>query len=109
MKIPTKSEILEYYPKYLQAHQNPWNRRLHIVGNFATILYAMLVMFATFNVSFWFAPGLLATPAIVYIFAWPAHRLIEKNKPATWYVNPLVTKACDWLMIKDIFTGKIPF
>jgi hypothetical protein len=49
----------------------------------------------------------MLTPTVVYLFAWPAHRFLEKNKPATWTVNPLITKACDWIMMYDMLRGKI--
>jgi len=34
------------------------------------------------------------------------HFLFEKNTPAAWS-NPIKAKVCDWLMLKDIVTGKI--
>ena len=90
----------EYYKHYLTLHQNKWNRRLHVLGNTATITF---VAFCVLH-SLWFM--LLLTPFIVYPFAWSGHFFFEKNKPAA-FSNPLWAKACDWVMLKDILTGKI--
>ena len=109
MKIPTRKEIIEYYPKYLEAHRNPWNRRIHVLGNVATVSFVMLILFLTINVNILFLFLMLLAPHIVYLFAWPGHLYFEKNKPATWKVNPLLTKSCDWVMMKDIVTGRIPW
>lgn len=49
---------------------------------------------------------MLAAPFIVYPFAWFGHFYYEKNKPAA-FSDPIKSKICDWLMFKDIITGKI--
>jgi hypothetical protein len=51
---------------------------------------------------------LLATPFVVYPFAWTGHFVFEKNTPAA-FSRPLWAKACDWVMLKDILTGKLEF
>jgi hypothetical protein len=51
---------------------------------------------------------LLLTPFVVYPFAWTGHFVFEKNEPAA-FSHPLWAKACDWVMLKDILTGKIPW
>jgi hypothetical protein len=90
----------EYYSYYLNLHQTPACRRLHVLGNLFTIIY---MVFCVLN-NFWAA--LLVTPFIVYPFAWIGHIFFEKNKPAAW-THPLWAKACDWLMIRDILLRKI--
>lgn len=98
--------ILEYYPIYLLAHQNLWNRRLHVIGQIATIYY----FYESLNLIYkniFYLPILLFLPFIVYPFAWTGHLYFEKNKPATWHVNPVYTKICDWIMFKDILIGRI--
>jgi hypothetical protein len=45
---------------------------------------------------------------VVYPFAWSGHFFFEKNTPAA-FSRPLWAKACDWVMLKDVVTGKIPF
>jgi hypothetical protein len=49
---------------------------------------------------------LLLTPIVVYPFAWSGHFFFEKNQPAAW-TRPLWAKLADWVMMKDIFLGKI--
>ena len=90
----------KYYEHYLTLHKNKWNRRLHVLGNTATITFVALCILQ----SLWFM--LLLTPFIVYPFAWSGHFFFEKNKPAA-FSNPFWAKACDWVMLKDIITGKI--
>jgi hypothetical protein len=92
----------EYYEYYLTLHQNKWCRRLHVLGQFATIFFVVSCILY----KIWFL--LLLTPFVVYPFAWSGHYFFEKNKPAA-FSNPLWAKACDWVMLKDIITGKVPF
>jgi len=90
----------EYYAYYLTLHQNKINRRLHVVGQFATIL----TLAGAVLLKSWLL--LVLAPLVVYPFAWSGHVLFEKNKPAAWS-RPLWAKACDWVMLKDILTRKI--
>ena len=92
----------EYYEYYLTLHRNVWNRRLHFLGQIATMAYIFSCLY------FGFYLALLLTPFIVYPFAWTGHFYFEKNKPAA-FSRPLWAKACDWVMIKDMLTGKIKF
>jgi hypothetical protein len=93
----------EYYQFYLSKHQNPWNRRLHILGNLMTIS-ALIFIFWTSN---WWL--LLLVPFIVYIPAFPGHIFIEHNRPALFSINFLWAKMADWKMMWEILIGKIPF
>jgi hypothetical protein len=90
----------EYYAHYLTLHQNKWCRRLHVLGQITTISFVAACIYS----SFW--AGLLVAPFIVYPFAWSGHFFFEKNKPAAWS-HPLWAKACDWVMLRDILTGKL--
>ena len=92
----------EYYAMYLTLHRNKWCRRLHVLGQLVTVL------FVTFCIAYSFWPLLILSPFVVYPFAWSGHYFFEKNKPAA-FKNPLWAKASDWVMLKDIVTGKIPF
>lgn len=92
----------EYYQHYLTLHQNKWNRRLHVLGQIATICFVVSCV----NSKLWLL--LLATPFVVYPFAWTGHYVFEKNKPAA-FKRPLWAKACDWVMLKDIIIRKIQF
>jgi hypothetical protein len=90
----------EYYQHYLSLHQNPWTRRLHVLGQFITLAFIGVIGYN----SLW--PWLLATPFVIYPFAWTGHFLFEKNQPAA-FSHPFWAKACDWVMLKDILTGKL--
>lgn len=43
-----------------------------------------------------------------YGFAWVGHFGFEKNRPAT-FRHPLYSLVGDWVMYRDMWTGKIPF
>jgi len=90
----------EYYAYYLTLHQNNINRRLHVAGQYVTLL----TLVAAIALKSWLLLAL--TPFVVYPFAWSGHFFFEKNKPAAWS-HPLWAKACDWVMLKDVVTGKI--
>lgn len=51
---------------------------------------------------------LLLLPVVGYGFAWVGHFFFEKNKPAT-FTYPWYSFMGDWVMYKDILTGKIRF
>ena len=92
----------EFYPFYLSEHANRTCRRLHFVGSTLG-----LACFATGLVTgrwWWLLAGLLAG----YAFAWIGHFGFEKNKPAS-FKRPLYSFMGDWVMYKDIWTGRIPF
>ena len=90
----------EYYHYYLTLHQNNVNRWLHIVGQCVTVFTLAYALYT----QTWLL--LLLVPFVVYPFAWMGHLVFEKNEPAAW-TNPLWAKACDWVMLKDILTGKL--
>jgi hypothetical protein len=90
----------EFYPFYLSEHQDRVNRRLHFVGS---TLVIGLVLFALVTQQWlWLA----AVPLAGYGFAWFGHFFFEKNKPAT-FNHPLYSLMGDWVMYKDILTGKV--
>ncbi len=107
-KIPNLNEIRGYYPLYLKSHLNPINKLLHLVGNIFTHLYWISILFFSIIFSPLFLLLLIFTPFIVYPFAWGGHLFAEKNKPATFKQNPLLTKACDQIMMKDLLLRNIP-
>jgi len=75
-------------------------RRLHVLGQFATLATIFFVLYT----KMWLL--LLAVPFVVYPFAWAGHFFFEKNKPAA-FSRPLWAKACDWVMFKDVLLGRI--
>lgn len=92
----------EFYPFYLTEHSNRTCRRLHFVGS-SLALVALALLFATGN-AWWLAAGLAAG----YGFAWIGHFGFEKNRPAS-FKQPFYSFMGDWVMYKDIWTGRIKF
>lgn len=91
----------EFYPFYLDEHRHPVSRRLHFLGSCGVLVLAA-VAGATGN-AWW----LLAALACGYGCAWVGHFVFEKNRPAT-FTHPLYSFMGDWVMFKDILTGRIP-
>ena len=92
----------EFYPFYLSEHSNRTCRRLHFVGS--TLSLACFGMLGATGSLLWLLAGLLGG----YGFAWVGHFGFDKNKPAS-YKRPLYSFMGDWVMYKDIWTGRIPF
>jgi hypothetical protein len=94
--------LAEFYPYYLAEHQNLTCRRLHFVGS-SLVLGCLAALILT-GQWFWLPMAFLCG----YGFAWVGHFAFEKNKPAT-FKQPFYSFVSDWIMYKDILTGKIPF
>ena len=92
----------EFYPFYLSEHSNRACRRLHFFGSaLALVLLACFIF--TLN---WML--LASLPVVGYGFAWAGHFFFEKNRPAT-FTYPLYSLIADWVMFKNILTGKLKF
>lgn len=96
------SSFSEFYPYYLEEHSNPTCRRMHYTGS---LLVIAVVLYALVTAKF---AMLLLVPVIGYGFAWLGHFLFEKNRPAT-FKYPLWSLMGDWVMLKDMLTGRIRF
>ena len=96
------ASFAEFYPFYLGEHSNRTCRRLHFVGS----SLALACLAAALLSGSWvlILLGLLCG----YGFAWVGHFGFEKNKPAS-FKRPLYSFMGDWVMYKDIWTGKIRF
>jgi hypothetical protein len=92
----------EFYPFYLSEHTNAVSRRLHFVGS-SLVLGCVLAALLTRD-AWW----LLGAPLCGYGFAWAGHFFFEHNRPAT-FSHPVYSFVGDWIMYKDLLTGKIPF
>ncbi len=90
----------EFYPFYLEEHSNRMCRRLHFIGTWLVVLIAA---WSVISANAWW---LLLTPVVGYGFAWAGHFFFEHNRPAT-FKYPLYSLAGDWVMWKDIMTGKV--
>ncbi len=96
------TRFADFYPFYLQEHRNPTCRRLHFAGSL--IVLAVLGYALISQQWLW----LLAAPLAGYGFAWVGHFVFEKNRPAT-FQYPLYSLLGDWVMFRDMLTGRIPF
>jgi hypothetical protein len=99
---PRYSTFREFYPFYLGEHVNRTCRRLHFVGTSLGLL--MLIVAALTRNPWWLVAALVSG----YAFAWAGHFFFERNRPAT-FSYPLFSLAGDWVMWKDMLTGRIRF
>jgi hypothetical protein len=91
------SSFREFYPFYLSEHAHPMCRRLHFAGS----LLAIGCVIAAQNV-LW----LVAAAVAGYGFAWAGHFFFERNRPAT-FTHPIYSFMGDWVMFRDMLTGRI--
>lgn len=92
----------EFYPYYLSEHDNLICRRLHFIGSSLVLMMLAYALITGQYMLLW------SLPVIGYGFAWFGHAVFEKNKPAT-FRYPWYSFLGDWLMFKEILTGKIKF
>ena len=103
MKMADEYQTFQaFYPYYLAEHSHPICRRLHFIGSWLVLLAIFYIVLT----GTWRLIWLL--PVLGYGFAWAGHFFFEKNKPAT-FTYPLYSLIGDWVMFKDILTGKIKF
>lgn len=96
------NSFAEFYPYYLSEHSDRTCRRLHFVG---TSLVLALIATALLGSNPWLW---LTVPVAGYGFAWVGHFFFEKNRPAT-FQYPFYSLWGDFVMYKDMLTGKIAF
>lgn len=89
----------EFWPYYVCEHSRPLTRWLHFCGTL--LLIPVLVIGVV-----WSWHYLLLLPLVGYGFAWLAHALVEKNKPAT-FTYPLWSLLADFKMFFYIATGRM--
>ena len=95
------TSFAEFYPFYLAEHRNRTCRRLHFVGSL--LVLAILAYALASGQWLW----LLAMPVAGYGFAWVGHFVFEKIRPAT-FQYPLYSFMGDWVMLRDMLTGRLP-
>ena len=92
----------QFYPYYLSEHSDRSCRRLHFVGTSLVIVTALAAVLSGHYALLWLLP------VLGYGFAWVGHFYFEKNRPAT-FQYPFYSLMGDFVMYKDIWTGKIRF
>jgi hypothetical protein len=100
--MTTYNSFSAFYPYYLSEHSNRSCRRLHFIG---TTIGLVCLLHALSTLNFWW---LLAGIVQGYAWAWVGHFFFEHNRPAT-FTYPRWSFMGDWVMWKDILTGKIKF
>jgi hypothetical protein len=90
----------EFWPFYVCEHSRPGTRALHLIGT----LIGLSVMIYFIATGRWYFFPLGLVPG--YAFAWFAHFMIEKNRPAT-FKYPLWSFMGDYKMIAMMLTGKM--
>lgn len=90
----------EFYPFYLGEHSHPVSRRLHFIGSCGVLVLVAVALWR--REPAW----LLGALACGYGFAWIGHFAFEKNRPAT-FRHPLYSFIGDWVMFRDILTGRL--
>lgn len=90
----------EFYQFYLSEHAKRSTKLLHFAGTFL-VLVILGVALLRQN---WLL--LLLLPVVGYGFAWVGHFFFEKNKPAS-FSSPLYSLLGDFVMFKDILTGRV--
>lgn len=96
------SSFREFYPYHLAEHGNRVSRRLHFIGSCGVLVLAGLSIGR--GNPWW----LLAALVCGYGFAWVGHFFFEENRPAT-FRHPVYSFLGDWVMFRDILTGRIRF
>lgn len=100
--VKTFEGFADFYPYYLQEHQDSVCRRLHFIG---TTLVWLIMLIAVLSAN-WLL--LWALPLAGYTFAWTGHFFFEKNRPAT-FKHPFYSMLGDFVMYRDMLIGKVPF
>ena len=96
------TNLKEFYPFYLQEHQNPTSRKLHFIG---TALFFLILLYSVVTLQLVY---LIFVPFVGYGFAWIGHFFFEKNKPAT-FTYPFFSLASDFKLFFQLLTGKEKF
>jgi|SRR5690242_10429829 len=92
----------DFYPFYLREHSNRSCRRLHFLGS-SLVIITLVVLIVTGRWGLWFL-----LPLFGYGCAWAGHFFFEHNRPAT-FTHPVYSFMGDWVMYRDMISGKIAF
>lgn len=90
----------EFWDFYVQEHSKPMTRLLHFIG---TSLGIILLIWFIFRGTWYHIPLCFVCG---YAFAWFAHFVVEKNRPAT-FKYPLWSFISDYKMMWYMLTGRM--
>jgi len=94
------SNYAEFWDFYLEEHSVPMTRNLHFAGTALGVV--VLITIIAVGRWYWFPLSLI----IGYGFAWFAHFIVEKNKPAS-FKYPLWSFISDYKMMWYMLTGRL--
>src|SRR5438046_1356501 len=94
------NSFADFWPHYLAEHSKPATRFLHCVGTLTGLALAITVI----ALGKWWLFPIALVPG--YAFAWTAHFVVEKNRPAT-FTHPLWSFLGDWKMLALMLTGRM--
>lgn len=90
----------EFWDFYVLEHSKPMTRALHFIG---TSLGIILLVWFVATGRWYFFPVFFV---VGYAFAWFAHFVVEKNKPAS-FKYPLWSFISDFKMMWYMITGRM--
>lgn len=90
----------EFWDFYIREHSRPLTRALHFAG---TMLGVLLLVWFVAAGQWYFFPLFFV---VGYAFAWFAHFVVEKNRPAT-FKYPLWSFVSDLKMAWYMITGRM--
>jgi hypothetical protein len=88
----------EFWPRYVRAHSDKRNRRMHFIGTTAA------VCLAAGGILLRRPSMLILAPVVGYGCAWVGHFFLEGNVPAT-FGHPLWSLQADFVMWTKMMRG----
>ncbi len=98
--ITDPTDYREFWDFYVHEHSKPMTRVLHFIGT--SLGLGLMIYFIAIGRWYLFA----VFPVVGYGFAWFAHFVVEKNKPAT-FKYPLWSFISDLRMMWFMITGRM--
>lgn len=99
--MPRKfTSFSDFYPVYLAMHDNPVNRRLHLLGNGLALASVALAVATRCG---WL---LGAAPVLGNALAWIGHYRFQRNRPGV-FTYPVYGFIGSWVMTWDVLTRKL--